>query len=161
VKTSPSPGRKSARELLRGRSRGEVLAQGEEREAELLERPPVDLSEPDLQHHLLALAAAGYLQQVDDLGLRRRRGGDLAGPQHHIRARHLPGEDDRLFADADGDVLAGEEGLEVLLERRDRWPDDHVALLPAIVSTQSLTFPASCRSNLARLDNDRVAIAGP
>ena len=34
---------------------------------ELGERAPIDLGEPHLQHHLLALAAAGDLQHVDDL----------------------------------------------------------------------------------------------
>ncbi len=61
-------------------------------QAELGERAAVHLGEPDLQHHLLAFAAAGHLKQVDDPGLRTRGKGDLTCAQHHGRAQHLPGQ---------------------------------------------------------------------
>ena len=38
---------------------------GEEVDAELLDGAAVDLRDADLQHHLLALGAAGQLQHVD------------------------------------------------------------------------------------------------
>ena len=48
-----------------------------------------------------------------------------------VGARHQAREDDGFFADADRDVLAREERLQVLLERRDRRLD-HDVVLPAL-----------------------------
>ena len=62
----------------------------------------------------------------------RGRRGDLGGPQHHGRARHLARQDDRLVADADRDVLAGKQRLQLLLERGDGRLDDDVVLRRAV-----------------------------
>ena len=61
-------------ELLRRHPANRVVDAGrarEERHPELPQRAPADLGEADLQHHLLTAGAAGQLEQVDDLQLRR------------------------------------------------------------------------------------------
>src|SRR4029453_7514885 len=112
--------------LLRGGATRIPGAVQEQREAELGQGLAIDLGEAHLQHHLLALGAAGHLQHVDDLALRRRRGRDLCSPQHHAGARHVPGEHDRFLADAHRDVFTGEQRLQLLLETGDRRFDHDV-----------------------------------
>src|SRR4029453_5240614 len=86
--------------LLRRRPAEEALSCGEERYAELLEHAAIHFSEPHLQKNLLALVAARHLQKVDDRPLRRRSRRDLAGAQHHVRARDLTRENRRVVAAA-------------------------------------------------------------
>ena len=114
------------RELLRRHAAGRVGTGREEVDTELLDGAAVDLGDADLQHHLLALRAAGQLQQVDDAGLARHAVGDLAGAQHDGVARHAAGEDDALVVHRDPDVFAGEELLERLLKRRHAGIDHDV-----------------------------------
>jgi hypothetical protein len=69
LNTSPpgSPSSKSgAANCCVGRATREVRPRREERHAQLGQRPAVHLGEAHLQHHLLALHAAGQLKHVDD-----------------------------------------------------------------------------------------------
>ena len=121
------------RELLRGQR---PVASGpgrEEVDAELLDGAAVDLRDAHLQHHLLALGAAGQLQQVDDVGLARHRLGDFARAQHDGVARHAARQDDALVVHRDADVLAREELLKRLLERRHAGIDHDVVLTPLVL----------------------------
>ena len=150
------------RELLRGRPRHVVVLSvrpHEEVDAQFLDGPPVHLGKPHLQHHLLALLAARQLQHVDDLDLRGARLRDLAGPQHHRGARDAPGQDEASSFERGRDVLAGEQRLQLLLQRRDAGFDDDVVLRAAPSTPQMirLTVPAPCRRSGSRAaDHDGV-----
>src|SRR5207247_851715 len=93
-------------ELLRRRPAIEVSSTREQIEARLHHLLAIHLGEPHLQHHLLALAATGDLEQVDYLRLWHRGGRDLRRPEHHLRARYAPGEDRGAVIRAHRDVFA-------------------------------------------------------
>ena len=105
----------------------------EEVDPELLDGAAVDLRDADLQHDLLALRAAGQLQQVDDAGLARHPLCDFARAQHDGVARHMARQDDALVVHRNLKVLAWKELLERLLERRHAGID-HDVVLTALVS---------------------------
>ena len=147
------------RELLRGHAARRIRTGREEVDAELLDGAAVDLRDAHLQHHLLALGAAGQLQQVDDAGLARHPLGDLARAQHHGVARHVAGQDDALVVHRDANVLARKELLKRLLERRHAGIDHDVVLTPLVSAPHDQADRAGALAvdqHLARLDDDRI-----
>ena len=89
----------------------------------------IHFGEPDLQHHLLALAAARHLQQVDELRLRHRGGRNL----RRMRSMILVFETrpDRIVAPSFVPTVTSSPGnsdVQLLFEVRDRLLDDDVVL---------------------------------
>ena len=108
--------------------------------------------------------AARHLQQVDDLALRRETPWRFR-PARSITfgARDLTRKDDGLVADSDGDVFAGEQRVQMLLERGDRRFDDDVVLSgaggrPDDQADGSRLLPID--EDLTRRDDDRVGNLG-
>ena len=93
-------------------------------------RPAIHLREPHLQHHLLALAAAGQLQHVDDLQLRRASPSAIS-PARSITAL-LDTLPDRISASSVTLTRMSSPGnsvLQLLLKRRHAGIDHDVVLL--------------------------------
>jgi len=129
-------------ELLRGRSRREVAARREQVEADFGERPAVDLGDPDLQQHLLALAAARQFQHVDQLGFRRRRPDDFRDPEADFVRAHLAVQDYGVVVGRDVNVFTWKQQMELLFERQRALIDDHVVLVTATgAPDDKLTVP--------------------
>ena len=120
---------------------------------------PVDLRDAHLQHHLLALRAAGKLQHVDHAGLARHPVGNLAGAQHDGVARHAAREDDALVVHRHPDVFARKELLERLLKRRHAGIDHDVVLAALVCAPHDQADRAGALAvdqHLARLDDHRI-----
>jgi hypothetical protein len=142
-----------------------LVAIGNERRAELLQRAAAHFREAHAQHDLVRGHALLLLEHVDDvLFLLHVAGGDVRGLLDDVLARDGPGHNDVLAAAEHADVFAREQLFELRDERAQVAPDLHLEGLdrPFPVPHEQGNRPRllAVHQELGRRGHERVSDVG-